>query len=266
MPQAFLPVSAIVPAYRASGTIVAALESIGTQSALPREIVVIDDASDDAAALEAAVRGFAARSRVPVLLERLATNRGPAAARNAGWNIASADSDYVAFLDADDRWTREKLRHQIAWMQAHPGIAWSAHRCAVGTALPSPEAPRAPLPLQRRRLLTANPIATPTVVVDRRIGARFREDLRHCEDLMLWIDLLDTGYPGVLLGETLAELGRVPLSPGGLTHDLAGMHVGAQHVLDTLQREHRLPAFDHAVLQVWETLRYLRRRLRGMGP
>ena len=83
---------------------------------------------------------------------------------------------------------------------------------------------------------------------------------------MLWIDLLDTGHPGVLLGETLASLGRVPLSPGGLTHDLVGMHSGMLHVLDTLRRERRLPAFEHAALRLWETLRYLRRRLRGIGP
>lgn len=256
-------VSVIVPAYRASGTIAAALESIVTQSARPRQVVVIDDASDDAASLEDAVRRFTERSGVPALLERLPTNRGPACARNVGWNIASHESDYVAFLDADDRWTPDKLRQQIAWMRAHPGVAWSAHRCTVGR-LPRPEQSCAgPAPLQRRRLLRANPIATPTVIVDRRVEVRFRESLRHCEDLMLWLDLLDAGYPGVLLGETMATLGREPLTPGGLTHDLSGMHAGMLSVLEILRRENRLTAFDHMVLRSWEDLRYLRRCLRG---
>lgn len=57
------------------------------------DVVVVDDASADRAAIEAVAGRRCAR------LHRLEVNRGPAAARNAG--AVLVDRDFVAFLDSD---------------------------------------------------------------------------------------------------------------------------------------------------------------------
>src|SRR5688572_19076100 len=90
----FAPVSVVVPCYRCGGSIGRAVASVLAQSARPAELIVVDDASDDASPQAIAALGAGVRA------VRLARNQGPAAARNAGW--AAATQPYLAFLDADD--------------------------------------------------------------------------------------------------------------------------------------------------------------------
>jgi glycosyltransferase involved in cell wall biosynthesis len=52
-------------------------------------------------------------------------NGGAAIARNRG--LSHATGDFIAFLDADDLWTPDKLELQLAALQKHPeaGVAYS---------------------------------------------------------------------------------------------------------------------------------------------
>jgi glycosyltransferase involved in cell wall biosynthesis len=96
-------VSVIIPAYNRAGLIGATLTSIMGQSAVPSEVVVIDDGSTDQTCDEVEQIGL------PVRLIRQA-NRGPGAARNAGFSITHGD--YVQFMDSDDIALSNKLEVQ----------------------------------------------------------------------------------------------------------------------------------------------------------
>jgi glycosyltransferase involved in cell wall biosynthesis len=77
-----------------------------TQTYQDFELIVVDDASTDDT--EAIVRAFAdARIRYVAHKE----NRGGSAARNTGIELSSGE--HVAFLDSDDEWFADKLRHQL---------------------------------------------------------------------------------------------------------------------------------------------------------
>lgn len=90
-------ISVIVPAYNAEATIERTLVSLTAQTCRELEIVVIDDGSDDGT--PAVVERVAATSPVPLRIVR-SPHAGLAAARNRG--IASSNSEFVGFVDADD--------------------------------------------------------------------------------------------------------------------------------------------------------------------
>ncbi len=97
-------VSVVIPAYNAQSTLAAAVGSALAQSHEPIEVIVVDDGSTDATASVAL--GLGGRIR----LERQ-ENRGVSSARNRGVDVARGE--FVAFLDADDTWRRDKLLPQM---------------------------------------------------------------------------------------------------------------------------------------------------------
>jgi glycosyltransferase involved in cell wall biosynthesis len=255
------PVSVIVPCHRAAATIARAVESVAAQTFAPAEVILVDDASTDATA--DAIGGLSGRSW-PFALRttRLWANQGPSEARNVGWQLVATGSRYVAFLDADDVWLPGKLELQVAWMEAHDDVAWTAHRMGIlgGAPVPKTSGKFQAFPITRVRLLTRNAVATPSVVVRATVPGRFRPGWRKCEDLMLWIDWLDSGERGMMLEATLALLGRKPGTPGGATGDLSTMYAGERRVIDTLASERRLSQLAAMTWRGYAWARYQRRR------
>src|SRR5262245_4665161 len=122
-----VPVSAVIPCYRCRGTIHRALDSVAAQTALPREVILVDDCSADGTA-EAIGRIASEYPDGWVRVLTLPVNGGPGRARNAGWDAAA--QPYVAFLDADDSWHRSKLEIQYGWMRANPHVVLTGHPSA----------------------------------------------------------------------------------------------------------------------------------------
>ncbi len=112
-------VSIIIPFYNAGPTISRAVESVVAQTFADWEMILVDDASP-APAQGAFVLPDRARCRII----RHDINKGGAAARNTG--VRASTGDWVAFLDADDRWHPEKLERQISAMEtAGPNVVAS---------------------------------------------------------------------------------------------------------------------------------------------
>lgn len=97
-PRTMVAVSVIIAAYNAEATIATAIASVLAQRDVPLECVVVDDASTDRTM--AVIERLAAGDD-RLLVRRLPENRGVSAARNVALEIAR--SDWIAFLDADDR-------------------------------------------------------------------------------------------------------------------------------------------------------------------
>lgn len=88
----------VVPTFNGQRWIENALTSLAGQT-LPVSILVIDDGSDDGTA-DLAARHVAR----PVVLRQ--SNKGVAVARNRG--LAEAETPWVAFMDQDDLWHRDR--------------------------------------------------------------------------------------------------------------------------------------------------------------
>jgi glycosyltransferase involved in cell wall biosynthesis len=88
-------VTVVIPAYKASGTVARAVESVLAQPGQKAGVVVVLDGPDQAA--EQALAAYP-KARVQVIHHE--TNQGVCAARNLG--LANVAEPYVMFLDADD--------------------------------------------------------------------------------------------------------------------------------------------------------------------
>ena len=92
-----------VPLYNKRPHIARALESILAQTEAPAEIFVVDDASTDGG-LDEVIRHRDDRLKI---LRRSEPGPGGYAARNMA--VLRAQSDWIAFLDADDAWAPDHL-------------------------------------------------------------------------------------------------------------------------------------------------------------
>src|ERR1035438_3553301 len=106
-----MKISVLIPAYNASRTIRATVESVFGQTVQPNEILIMNDGSTDDTA--AVLQSFT--SRVTVLHQ---VNQGVASARNE--LVARSQGDLVAFLDADNIWHPQYLEAQRKLATAHP--------------------------------------------------------------------------------------------------------------------------------------------------
>src|SRR5260221_332199 len=96
-------VSVVIPAYNAADCIVDAYHSIVDQTIDEWEVIFVNDGSqDDTLSI---LRSFAAADK-RVKVVNLAVNSGAACARNAAFAIA--EGDWIALLDADDRYSRDR--------------------------------------------------------------------------------------------------------------------------------------------------------------
>ena len=101
-PKSQPDISVIIPAFNRAHTLPRALDSVLSQTLKPREIIVVDDGSTD--------ETNAVLANYPGLCIISQDNRGVSAARNVG--IEKAGGEWLAFLDSDDEWLKEKLEKQ----------------------------------------------------------------------------------------------------------------------------------------------------------
>lgn len=117
-----LPICVLIPAYNRAHLLERAIASVWAQRpALPAEVLVVDDGSDDETS-EVATQLGATVVRHP-------QNQGLAAARNTG--LRSTSQPWVALLDSDDEWLPGHLAHLWRIREDHALVAGAALRCGI---------------------------------------------------------------------------------------------------------------------------------------
>jgi glycosyltransferase involved in cell wall biosynthesis len=113
-------ISVIIPTYNATKTVLATIASVQAQTYRDIEIIVINDGSTDNLLEYLAPTVTDARVKIYSY-----PNAGLPVARNRG--IARSTGEYIAFVDADDLWTPDKLELQLQALEANPqaGLAYS---------------------------------------------------------------------------------------------------------------------------------------------
>jgi glycosyltransferase involved in cell wall biosynthesis len=105
-------ISVIMPVFNGERYVVEAIESVLVQKYRHIEIIAVNDGSTDRT--EEVIRACA---DVRYLYQH---RQGASSARNSG--IKYSSGEFLAFLDADDLWTKDKLEVQMALFRADPGL------------------------------------------------------------------------------------------------------------------------------------------------
>ncbi len=106
-------VSVVIPTYNRRALLERALASVLAQSHPAREIIVVDDGSNDGT-------GEFIAARYPQVRYFYQENRGVSSARNCG--IKESAGEWIALLDSDDEWKPQKLARQSAALDESPGF------------------------------------------------------------------------------------------------------------------------------------------------
>ena len=114
-------VSIIMPVFNAALTLDQAVQSVCNQTHVDWILWLVDDASTDQS-FEKIQRWARMDSRIRQI--RRPIRGGPALARNDA--LSANDSDYLAFLDADDTWLPHKLKLQVQCMDRY---GWDISYC-----------------------------------------------------------------------------------------------------------------------------------------
>jgi len=104
-------ISIIMPAWNAEKYIAESIESVIKQTYQNWELIIVDDGSTDKTA--EIVNNFKSDQRIKYFYQ---PNEKQGKARNLG--IKKSTGEYVAFLDADDKWTSDKLSIQMNILSA----------------------------------------------------------------------------------------------------------------------------------------------------
>lgn len=111
-----ISISVVIPAYNSEGHIGRAVDSVLGQSLTAFEVIVVDDGSTDNTG--EIVKDYG--DKVQYIYQE---NAGVSVARNTGIEIAKGN--WIAFLDADDEWLKDKLKLQTELLGKNPDLKWA---------------------------------------------------------------------------------------------------------------------------------------------
>ena len=184
-------VSVIMPAYNCEQTVLASVESVQHQTYNNWELIIVDDCSTD--------NTFEICERIALVNEKikvvsLSQNGGVANARNKA--ISLSKGRFLAFLDSDDLWDRNKLSTQVKLMQSTSGgLCITGYKKishdgrSVGRAvIINPH-------ISIHKLLKTNPIITSSVLIDQEKYPDVILKNEYYDDIVLWYEIFGFGMP-----------------------------------------------------------------------
>ncbi len=203
-------ISVVMPIYNVEAYVGAAVQSVLDQTFKHFELICVDDGGSDRSI--DIVREFD-DPRIRIVHQ---ANRGLAGARNSG--IAHARGEFVALLDSDDIWDRDKLMLHFIHLRANPhvGVSYAGSRLidAKGEALSVTMQPKIG-EVTARDIICRNPVGNGSAAVLRKseldkaafmhpstVGRKcwFDEEFRQSEDIEMWIRLAvkhDVTFSGI---------------------------------------------------------------------
>ena len=180
-------VSILIPTYNTEKFIRSTIESVQNQTYTNWEMILVDDASTDKTV--SIIEEFAQKdSRIKLF--KLPENRGNGFARNAA--LEKATGKYIAYLDADDLWFREKLEKQIQFLKANNlHFTFSFYDSIDEEGNDLNRRVESPNPLTYKQLFFCNYVGNLTAIYDADyFGKIILETSQKRQDWRIWLMIL----------------------------------------------------------------------------
>ena len=244
-------ITVIIPVYNGEPFIREAIESALCQTYQPLEVLLVDDGSTDRT-LEIAdeYSAFVRVIRQP--------NRGHASARNIA--LQQAQGDWIAMLDADDRWAINKLKKQIPYTADYDVIYTAALNFEDSHRVDNVTFQSRPLPQGDvfDQLLVDNFLTHSSLLLKKQavldVGG-YDESLRTTCDWDLWLRMSAAGYRFAGCPEALTEYRWRATSNSRNHQRTCGDRLMVLNRALQSERGKRVPflARQTAVARVWQT-------------
>ncbi len=196
-----IKVSIITPAYNSGKYIDETIQSVINQTHKNWEMIIVDDCSSDDTQL--IVKEYASKDKRIKLISNK-ENYGVAISRNIG--LKKAKGKYVAFIDSDDLWDKEKLKKQLVFMENNTiYFSFSSYQKFDSNSGKKEKVINVPLVITANEILENTIIGCLTVMINReKIGDFYMPNLNHMEDNATWYSILKKGYNAYGIQEILA--------------------------------------------------------------
>lgn len=198
-------VSIVVPVYNAEKYIQATIAMVQAQTYEDWELILVEDGStDDTRLILEDLEENTLDKRIKVIYLK-DNDKGPAPVRNAG--VEAATGRYIAYLDADDVWKREKLEKTLKYMQEKDaGFVFTAYEFGDENANPTGKVVHVPETITYKEALSRTVIFTTTVLFDtEKIDKELiKMPIVESEDSATWWKILRNGHIAYGLDEVLA--------------------------------------------------------------
>ncbi|MDR0948711.1 MAG: glycosyltransferase [Lachnospiraceae bacterium] len=196
-------VSIIIPAYNAEKYLVQSLDSVRAQTYTDYEVLLVLDGCTDGSA-QIAEQYQSNNANMKMRLFYTEHNIGAASARNLA--LSKATGRYIAYLDADDIWRKDKLTDELDFMhKENAAFVFTGYEFADEFGQGTGKVVKIPKLLTYRAALKNTTIFTSTVMFDtQKIPKALLEmPLIKSEDTALWWKVLRQGYRAHGLDENL---------------------------------------------------------------
>ncbi len=202
-------VSIITPSYNSSNYIESCVQSVIDQTYTNWEMLIVDDCSSDDSFYK--IQLIASKdTRIKIFQN--SQNIGAANTRNIA--LKKARGKFIAFLDSDDMWNKDKLDKQINFMLLNNiAFSYTAYEMITDTSLNVFKVIKAPKKMHYHSYLKNTIIGCLTVVLDReKIGDFEMPNIRSSHDMALWLSIMKRGYDAFGLDINLAQYRILPNS------------------------------------------------------
>lgn len=245
-------VSIIVPVYNAEEFINDTIKTVQDQTYKNWELIMIDDCSTDRSTEQ-----ILKYKSDKIKLIKLKKNSGAAICRNTG--IKEAKGRYIAFLDADDLWKKEKLEVQLKFMKDKKcAFSFTGYEFADKDGVGNGKIVKVPEKINYKQALKNTTIWTSTVMFNMNKLKKediYMPDVKRGQDTATWWKVLKTGVEAYGLNKNLSIYRR---STGTLS---SNKFKALKRTWDLYRNVERLNIFYSLYNFLWYCFNAARRRI-----
>ena len=214
-------ISVVIATYKRPKSLNNLLDSIFAQTYLPYEIVLIDDCSNMRNEYEIMISNLP-KSKIKIRYLINAENMGAPYSRNRG--IRAAQGKWIALVDDDDLWLKDKLESQQKIINDH---SINCDFITCNSYIKRGEETYEPFIIPNhfkvdpiKSILQSNYIMSPTVLIRKSVlldVGLFDEKFPSCQDWDLWTRIILKGYKIVSLNKILTIYKKDNINSIGLS-------------------------------------------------